>query len=103
MIFEESDDILEDKDNIKEISIKYQIKSINKTLFESRSTKEKKYYLNKYFNNIDKIKDKYLLKYIYFDIYNTEEDNIDKIYNDLLELTQKDFNKIYNSIKQINI
>ena len=103
LIFEESDDILEDKDEIKNINIKYEINRIKKNNIISRITKEKKEYINKYLKKIDKIKDEYLLKYIYFDIYNEEEANIDKIYNSLLDLSKKDISRLYQSISRINL
>ena len=69
-------------------------------LLESRSILEKFY---NFCHLYDKIKDEYLLKYIYYDIYNIEENNITKIYQELKELIYNDVNKLYNSIKKVNI
>ena len=101
LIFEESDDILEDKDKIKAINIKYKIDKKNPTNINSRIEQEKIKFINKFFKNIDKRKDEYLLKYLYYEIYNKEED-IDIIYNILLDLSKNDINKIYNSIQTLN-
>ena len=101
LIFEESDDILEDKDKIKVINIKYKIDKKNPTNLNSRIEQEKIKFINKFFKNIDKRKDEYLLKYLYYEIYNKEED-IDIIYNKLLDLSKNDINKIYNSIQTLN-
>lgn len=101
LIFEESDDILEDKDKIKVINIKYKIDKKNPTNINSRIEQEKIKFINKFFKNIDKRKDEYLLKYLYYEIYNKEED-IDIIYNKLLALSKNDINKIYNSIQTLN-
>ena len=103
LIFEESDDILEDKDEIKQIDIKYNINKQLKQNFISRLSKEKIKYINKYLKKIDKQKDEYLLKYLYYEIYNIEENNLDTIYNELLNLSKKDINKIYNSIKKVKL
>ena len=51
---------------------------------------------------LDKTKDEYTLKYLYYDIFNIKEDNLDKIYQELNDLTKKDINKMYNSIIKIN-
>lgn len=102
LIFEESDDILEDKDLIKNINIKYQIIKQNKITYQSRINKEKSKYLKKYFKTLDKVKDEYLLKYIYYDIYNIPEEDSNIIYKKLQELLKKDLNKIYDSIKRVN-
>lgn len=102
LIFEESDDILEDKDLIKSINIKYQIIKQNKITYQSRINKEKSKYLKKYFKSLDKVKDEYLLKYIYYDIYNIPEEDSNIIYKKLQELLKKDLNKIYDSIKRVN-
>ena len=101
LIFEESDDILEDKDKIKVINIKYKIDKKNPTNLNSRIEQEKIKFINKFFKIINKRKDEYLLKYLYYEIYNKEED-IDIIYNKLLYLSKNDINKIYNSIQTLN-
>ena len=103
LIFEESDDILSDQDEIKTIGIKYHIDSLNKIKYISRVNEEKMKYLTNYFNHLDKIKDEYFLKYLYYDIYNIEENNIDIIYDNLLKLSKNDAFKLYDSVKKINL
>ena len=103
LLFEEADEILEDKDSIKLINIKYQINKKNKLTYQSRINKEKTKYINNYLHNLDIIKDEYILKYLYYDLYNIEEDNIEKIYKELLEISKEDTNKIYDSIRKINL
>ncbi len=103
LIFEESDDILEDKESIKFIDIKYQINKSKNVNYESRVNKEKRKYIESYLKRIDLNKDEYLLKYLYYDIYNQEEENINKIYKKLIELKDKDLNKIYEGIKRIKL
>lgn len=103
LIFEESDDILEDRDEIKKIEIKYHITKKNDIIYESRATKEKKHYIRKYLNNLNKEKDEYLLKYLYFEIFNNEEKDINIVYNKLLELSKKNISKMYESINKINL
>ena len=103
LIFEESDDILEDKDLIKNITLKYTIIKSNNKLSISRLLEEKEAYLNNYFHKISPSKDEYLLKYIYYDIYNEEESDINKIYKELLNLSKKDKSKLYTTIKKINL
>ena len=103
LIFEESDDILEDKELIKNINIKYTVDKINKSYYLGRIVKEKEKYINNYLKKINKLEDEYLLKYLYYDIYNIDEVNIDKIYNNLINLTKKDINKIYECIKRVEL
>lgn len=103
LIFEESDEIIEDKDLLKIINIKYKIDKIIKNPNTSRLSKEKSNYIESYLNSIDKEKDEYILKYIYYDIYNEEESDVNKIYNKLLDLSKEDKNKMYQSLKRINL
>lgn len=103
LLFEESDDILEDKDEIKTIKIKYTITNKINNIYQSRIKSEKSSYIKKYLNNLDKEKDKYYLKYIYFDLFNIDEPEIDKIYHDLQELSSKDPTKLYDIIKKVDI
>ena len=103
LLFEESDDILEDKDEIKLIKIKYNIINKSSTKIESRLKKEKKIYINKYLNSLDKEKDKYFLKYLYYDIFTIDESDINKIYNCLHELSSSNPTKLYESIRKIDL
>ena len=103
LVFDESDEVLEEKETLKQLSIKYKKNISKQPTILSRLIKEKIKFLENYFTNIDKIKDEYLLKYIYYDIYNIEENNITKIYQELKELIYNDVNKLYNSIKKVNI
>lgn len=103
LLFDEADEILDDKDVIKSLKIEYK-KNINKPhISYSRLTTEKIKFLEKFFDNIDINKDEYLLKYIYYDIYNKEENNIDKVYLKLKELMKENIDKIYNSIEKVRI
>ena len=81
LMFDEADEVLEEKETIKELKIKYKKNISKQHISYSRITSEKTNFLEKYFNDIDKYKDEYLLKYIYYDIYNIEEENINEIYN----------------------
>lgn len=103
LIFEESDDILDDLDDIIKINLKYTITKVNKPNYQSRSNLDKIKYINNYLNNLDKEKDKYLLKYLYFDLYNIDEDNIELIYNKLIDLSKTNTSKLYSSIKRVNL
>ena len=102
LIFEESDDILNDRDLIKQIDLKYHINHIHKTRLMSRINQTKKQYINNCFQNLDKQKDEYFLKYLYYDIYNLESDDIDKIYDDLMTLSKKDVPKMYHYLNRVN-
>ena len=103
LLFDESEEVLDEKNNIKEFPLKYK-KNINKShISYSRIVLEKRKFLEKYFSKIDITNDEYLLKYIYYDIYKREENNINKIYKCLKDLMQNNIDEIYNSIKRVNI
>ena len=103
LLFDEAEEVLQEKENIKKIPLKYK-KNINKPhISYSRIVLEKRKYLEKFFSKIDIINDEYLLKYIYYDIYKKEEKNINKIYKCLKDLIENNIDEIYNSIKRINI
>ena len=101
LLFDENDEILEDKNHIKEINIKYKIDKKKKINYISRLKQEKIKYLDSYFNKLDRIKDEYFLKYLYFDIYNEDEKDIDKVYKSLINLTKDNPSKMFSSIQKI--
>lgn len=103
LLIDEADEVIEEKETIKPLAIKY-IQNIKQPrIFQGRLLTEKLQFIENYFKNISISEDKYLLKYIYYDIYNLEENNINKIYNQLKDLINKDINKLYNTIKKVNI
>lgn len=101
LLLEEADDILEYLPNLKVTPIKY-VKNISRPInYQGRLFQEKKSFVEQFFSKISLKKDEYLLKYLYFDIYNTEELDLDKIYQTLSELKKTNINKLYTSIKTI--
>ena len=103
LIFEEADDILEDKDSITNIDIKYEIIKKNKITNISRSSKEKISFINNYLKKLDKVKDEYLYKYIYYEIFNKEEEDIDIIIKDIKKIAKENIALLYSSIKKVNL
>ena len=103
LLFDEADEVLDEKETFKALPLKYKKNIQKKHLSYSRLVTEKTKYVEKYFSKIDKIKDEYLLKYIYYDIYNKEEYNVNKIYKELTEMINSNINKIYDSIKKVGI
>ena len=103
LIYEENDDILEDRDEIKLVHIKYTVNKKKNYNFKSRIKTEKIIYINNYLNKLDKEKDKYFFKYLYYDIYTIDEANIDKIVTDLQSLAIANPLKLYECIKNIDI
>lgn len=103
LLFDESDEALEEKETIKALPLKYKKNIVKPHPLNSRLNLEKKKYLEKYFSNIDVKNDEYLLKYIYYEIYNKEENDINQIYLNLKKLINNDTNCLYESIKKISI
>ena len=103
LLLDEADDVMEDKETIKHLPLRY-IKNKEKShITYNRLLEEKINFIQKYFSNIDIERDEYLLKYIYYEIYNREENNINKVHKELKELIKNDINKIYQSIKKVSI
>ena len=103
LLIDEADEVLEDKETLKALPLKYKKNISNPHIQQGRIIEEKIIYTKKYFSNININKDEYLLKYIYYDIYNKEEENIKKVYKTLTKLIDSNINKIYNSVKKVNI
>ena len=101
LLLEEADEVLEISEKLEVTNITYKKNIPQDRNIISRSIKEKYNFIASFFKNINLNKDKYLLKYIYYDIYNIIDDDINKIYNKLLN--EKNINKIYNSIKNLSI
>ena len=102
LLFDETDDILKDKDDIKLINIKYRILKRRNLKLISRPNQEKQTYISKYLKNLDLSKDEYLIKYLYYDIFGIEEENSNTIYDKLLVLSKENYHLLYEHIQKIN-
>lgn len=105
MLFDEEDEAIEISSTINTIKINYDIiSSIDKNEFTSRKDKilllKSIEFINKLFNNNDIS----VLKYIYYDLFEKEENNINIIKEDLLKaikISSNNINKINNILENI--
>ena len=97
MLYEEEDEVLEESRGIKKIEIEFD--SIGERYGGSRLENEKKKILEEFINNNN---DKMILKYIYYDYYLEECDDILEIKNKLLkEINYCEYSslfKLYNIV-----
>ena len=103
LLFDEADDILKKKLNMKKIALKYTIIKKQAVVYKSRIKEEKLDIIKKYFKNIDKEKDEYILKYLYYDIYNTNESDLEKIYKKLTSIIETNTDRLYSLIDELGI
>lgn len=102
LLLEDSEDILGYLPQLKTTVVKY-IENNKRTInYEGRLHREKKNYIEQFLNKINLKTDEYLLKYLYYDIYNMEEEDLNKIYKKLCDLKKTNINKLYSSIRIIN-
>ena len=95
LIIEEENEILEIVEDTEEENYSYNInKKQNYEQFKTRKEKEKSKYILKELENITEDK----LKYIYFDIFNKEENNIKKIITKLKTEVNTNYNETLNKI-----
>lgn len=101
LIIEEADDVLEYLSQSKITDIKYLENKKRVVSYDGRIMKEKLGYVSRFLKDINLERDEYLLKYLYYDLYNQEEVDVNKIYNILCKKKREDVNKIYKSIQAI--
>ena len=101
MLYEEEDEVIEEAKRLKETRLNFIINEVNDNRNKSRIEIEKKKVLIEFINNIE---DKMVLKYIYYDYYFKECDDIDKIKDSLLKEidNNSNLNKLYNIVMQFH-
>lgn len=103
LIFDEEEDVLAEIGNNEVYSINYEVRVYNDKRIYSRSVMEKFEYLKCFFNSNNSID---IYKYIYYDLYEKEENDITKIRDRLLKLLEDGWNsycdKLYFCIKMLN-
>lgn len=94
-------DILKEIKNIKEKSFEYEIISIREYITDTRSDLDMKKYVLKTMKSISYD----TLKYIYYDCFNKEEKNYNKMFNYIINKINKDnliVKKIYTTLNPIS-
>lgn len=102
LLFDEADEVIEEKDNLRNLVLKYKKNVKREHNLCGRLEKEKNDYVNKFLEDINVREKEYLLKYIYYDIFGVEGNDIDKIYSELVELKVEDIDKLYDSLRRVN-
>ena len=102
LVFDEEDEVNEEVYKEDEIVIDYVENTFKEVEFISRIDKERRDYLFKFINNLDIEKDGSILKYIYYDYFEVEEEDALKMKKSILnELNSSisDKNKLYELVK----
>ena len=100
LIYDEEDEVCGYALEFDCISIDYIKNSKIKSSLELRFCRERKKFLNKFLSNIN---DDLVWKYLYYECFLCDCDDIDKIKKDLIKIVNQGYgklnNKLYNSIK----
>ena len=102
LIFDEEEEVNEEVCNEEEFDIKLIENKYRNIEFVSRIEKEQRDFLFKFINNLDTEKDCSILKYIYYDYFEKEENDLSKIKLSLIEeINKRQYNnqKIFNMVK----
>ena len=104
MVFDEQDECNDEVYNEEEININLLVNKNNEYKFISRCDMEKRDYLSKYINNLDIKNNSNILKYIYYDYFEQELEDVSEIKKVLINEvnTNNDNNKLYNLVKFLN-
>lgn len=104
MVFDEQDECNDEVYNEEEININLLVNKNNEYKFISRCDMEKRDYLSKYINNLDIKENSNILKYIYYDYFEQELEDVNEIKKVLINEvnTNNDNNKLYNLVKFLN-
>jgi hypothetical protein len=99
LLLDESDEVLEISDRIKEVSIDYKIISKEETnKFMTRSELDKIVFLNREIKMLYKEKNFDKLRYLYYECFDKIEDNIEYIYNSFVLFINKEWNDRHNKL-----
>lgn len=102
LVFDEEEEVNEEVFKEKEIVIDYINNVFRKIEYISRIDRERRDYLFKFINNLDIEKDGSILKYMYYDYFEEEEEDTSKIKDLILkELNSNtsDKNKLYDLVR----
>lgn len=102
LVFDEEEEVNEEVEREEEINIEYIDNKYKEIECISRIEKERRDYLFKFVNNLDIEKDEGILKYMYYDYFEVEEDDTVKIKNVIIKeinSSDSDKNRLYNLVK----
>lgn len=102
LLLDEDDEVNEELSFFDVNDIAYTVSSLNDVSLISRIDRDKREYLYKYIVGLNVEKDFSVLKYIYYDFFEEECDDIDFIKNKLIEAVSfENNNKLYNLVKML--
>lgn len=104
LVFDEEDEVNEEVVDNSLTYISYLVDKKKDIEFISRSDKERRDYLCKFINGLDVDLDNNILRYMYYDYFELEEDSISKIKDNLLNEimdNNSNKNKLYELVKMI--
>jgi len=102
LVFDEEEEVNEEVDREDEVSIEYIENKHRDIEIIPRIEKEKRDYLFKFVNNLDIEKDDIILRYMYYDYFEKEEEDSSKIKRVIINEINNDFsdkNKLYNLVR----
>lgn len=102
LVFDEEEEVNEELGREEEIKIEYVYNKFRDVDYVSRLDKEKREYLYKFINGLDCKKNEIVLKYIYYDYFEKEEDDIFLIKKNIIKEINSDScdkNRLYDLIK----
>jgi len=107
LLFDEEEEVNNEAESIQITKINYlkNEKKIDDNI--SRIEREKRYYLNKYIKKLDLNEDSIKIKYLYYDYFDSEEEDIkkakDKIIGELENVWSNKLDKLYELVKLLKI
>lgn len=97
LLIDEEDEILDESKKLKIFKLNIKRNIYKKREIIGRNTLEKRRVVNSFFRKVNKKDDIYLLKYIYYDLYQRDDD-INNIYDLLVDT---DINLLYDELKKV--
>lgn len=103
MVFDEEEEVNEELCKEHNIVINYELKKCKKHEFLSRVDKEKIDFLYKYINGLNYKEDSHILKYIYYDYFELEEDDINKIKDEIFKIINFEIDGVDRLYKLVKV
>lgn len=102
LLIDESDEIIEISDKLKEVELKYEVISKEESnKFITRNESEKLMFLNREIKMLYRDKNGDKLKYLYYECFNKRENDIEVIYNLFMSFISKEWDEKHNKLYEL--
>jgi len=101
LLFDEEDEVIDESRMMENLSITFRKNNLNDINYLGRIEKEKRDYLSNFINGLNDQKDSLAIKYLYYEYFDCEKENVNLMKKELVGELKKSWSKNHDNIYEL--